>query len=208
MNKLYCITNKINGKKYIGFTSRPIEERIVEHFSPSSFKTGYAIHKAIKKYGKENFNYDVIYEGVDALEKEDYYIQKLNSEYNMTCGGNVPPSQLGKKWNHTEESKLRISLACKGKPKSDKHKQSMSECRKGKKPWNKGLIGVQESIWKGQRNGPMTSKWKITKHNQEYIIENLALWCDENNYNKNTVKYHYYKSFWPYKDIDKIEKVK
>jgi group I intron endonuclease len=206
MNKLYCITNKINGKKYIGFTSRPIGERMNEHFAPSSFKTGCAIHKAIKKYGKENFVYYVIYEGDDALAKEDYYIQSLGSEYNMTAGGNVPPSQIGNRWNHTEESKIKMSLSSKGRSKSDKHKQSMSESRKGRKPWNKGLVAVQSSIWKGQRDSPMTSEWKITTDNATILIENLALWCDQNGYNKNTVKYHYYKKTWPYKDIQHIEK--
>jgi len=207
MDKIYCITNKINGKKYIGFTSRPIEKRIAEHFSPSSHKSGYAIHKAIKKYGKDNFEYCVLYEGLDALEKEDSFIKKIDCKYNMTDGGSLPPSQLGRRWNHTQETKRKLSEISKGKPKSDKHRKSMSEARKGNKPWNKGLVGVQTSVWKGQRNSPMTSKWKITKNNITMIIENLILWCDSNGYNKNTVKYHYYKNSWPYKDIQKIEKV-
>jgi group I intron endonuclease len=207
MNKLYCITNKINDKKYIGFTSRPIEERIAEHFAPSSYKSGYAIHKAIKKYGKDNFEYCVLYEGPDALEKEDSFIKMIDCKYNMTDGGNLPPNQLGKTWKLTDKTKQKMSEAFKGKPKSEKHKKSMSECRKGKSPWNKGLTGVQECPWKGQRNSPMTSSWKITKNDTINIIRNLALWCDENGYNKNTVKTHLYKNSWPYKDIEKIEKV-
>jgi group I intron endonuclease len=206
MDKIYCITNRINGKKYIGYTTRPIEERINEHFAPSSHKSGYAIHKAIKKYGKENFDYCILYEGKNALEKEDHFIKLLNCEYNMTPGGNKPPNQLGNKWNLTEETKQKMRKP--KMPRTKKHSQNLSESLKGKIPWNKGKIGVQKSPWKGKRNSPMTRSWKITKNNKTIIIENLALWCDNNGYNKNTVKYHYYNNLWPYEEIQKIEKVK
>jgi group I intron endonuclease len=207
MDKIYCITNKINGKKYIGFTTRTLEERMGEHFSPSSYKSGYAIHKAIKKYGKENFDYCILYEGDDALEKENHFIDTLNGEYNMTTGGNLPPSQLGNTWFHTEESKLKMSLVSKGKSKSILHRQTMSETRKGRTPWNKGQVGKQESVWKGQRKSPSMKSWKITRENGESIVENLALWCEENKYTTSTVKYHFYKKTWPYKDIINIQKM-
>jgi group I intron endonuclease len=207
MDKIYCITNKINGKKYIGFTTRTLDERMCEHFSPSSHKSGYAIHRAIKKYGKENFEYSLLYEGDDALDKEDYFINYLTGEYNMTSGGNLPPSQLGNRWKHTEESKLKMSLSSKGKAKSDSHRQTMSETRKGRIPWNKGQVGKQESIWKGQRKSPSMKSWKITRESGDLIVENLILWCEENSYTTSTVKYHLYKNSWPYKDIINIEKM-
>lgn len=208
MDKIYCITNKLNGKRYIGYTSRSIEDRMSEHFASSAYKSGYAIHKAINKYGKENFEFFVLYEGDDSLEKEDEFINKFGGEYNMTKGGNLPPSQFGKHWKHTNESKKKMSLSSKGKTKSEQHRNSMSESRKGRKPWNKGLIGVQESVWKGQRNGPTTGSWKITKEDGEIVVKNLTLWCENNGYITNTVKYHLYKKSWPYKDIFNIEKVK
>ncbi len=97
---IYCLTNKINGKKYIGQTITTIEHRVSQHFSKRR-KRKYAISLAIKKYGKENFLVDEIakisnatkeklIEELNVLEKE--YIKKyktLTSQhgYNIDIGG-------------------------------------------------------------------------------------------------------------------------
>ena len=73
---IYKITNKINGKIYIG-QSININKRINEHFWQSfnqkdvSFNS--ILHQAIRKYGKENFSWEVLQEcdvkEIDSLEK-------------------------------------------------------------------------------------------------------------------------------------------
>ena len=74
---VYKIENLINGKIYIG-QSIHIERRWKEHCIPSSKSL---IGKAIKKYGKENFSFQVLnecaQENLDELE--EYYISKYNS---------------------------------------------------------------------------------------------------------------------------------
>lgn len=86
---IYKITNKINGKIYIG-QSVHIERRWQEHCQESSTSI---IAKAIKKYGKENFSFEVLeqyqVEDYDKLdEREMYYIHQYNSlvpnGYNVT----------------------------------------------------------------------------------------------------------------------------
>ena len=74
---IYKITNLINGKHYIG-QSIHIERRWVEHCIPSSRSL---IGKAIRKYGKEQFSFQVLEEcSQDQLnEKEEYYIKQFNS---------------------------------------------------------------------------------------------------------------------------------
>ena len=47
---IYKHTNKINGKSYIGQTSRSINERLNEHLKSDS-----VFGKALRKYGIENF---------------------------------------------------------------------------------------------------------------------------------------------------------
>jgi group I intron endonuclease len=210
MASIYRITNKINNKSYIGYTKRKnIYERIQEHFSPSVYENNNKpLYNAIKKYGKNNFVVDVLFEGLDeeeVLQKEIVFIEKFG-DYNLHPGGNIPPNQKGKTWNLSEETKQRMRKP--KSPRTEEHRKKLSEALKGKTSWNKGKIGVQESIWKGQRKSPMTSKWKITKEHSEFIIENLVLWCEENGYNTNTVKTRYYGNKLPYKDILKIEKVK
>ena len=48
---VYCITNKINGKKYIGSDSKDNSEY---------YGSGVYIKKSIKKYGKENFIKEIL----------------------------------------------------------------------------------------------------------------------------------------------------
>lgn len=86
---IYKITNKVNGKSYIG-QSIDINRRWNEH------KTGSytsAIHLAIIKYGIENFIWEILEEcSIKELDiKEKYYIQQYNTlapnGYNLTDGG-------------------------------------------------------------------------------------------------------------------------
>ena len=73
---IYKIENLINHKIYIG-QSFHIERRWREHCFPS---TKSIISDAIKKYGKENFSFQIIEEcSIDDLdEKEIFYIKKFN----------------------------------------------------------------------------------------------------------------------------------
>ena len=87
---IYKITNKINGKSYIG-QSNNIQRRFKEHI----YKNELAIEKAIHKYGFENFTFEILeecqIEDLDRLEK--YYIKKYNTykDYGYNCneGGGV-----------------------------------------------------------------------------------------------------------------------
>ena len=93
---IYKITNKINGKIYIG-QSININKRINEHFWKSfnqkdvSFNS--ILHQAIRKYGKENFSWEVLQEcdvkEIDSLEKK--YIEQYDcispKGYNILPGG-------------------------------------------------------------------------------------------------------------------------
>lgn len=74
---IYKITNKINGKCYIG-QSIHIERRWREHCTKSS---NSFISQAIKDFGKENFSFEVIEEckAEELNEKEEYYINFYNS---------------------------------------------------------------------------------------------------------------------------------
>ena len=94
---VYKITNKINNKCYIG-TSKNIEKRFQEH------KTHYnsiqnckkTLYKAFKKYGINNFSFEVIEETTleDMFNREIYWIKFYNSfelGYNQTEGGDSAP---------------------------------------------------------------------------------------------------------------------
>jgi len=86
---IYLITNLINGKQYVG-QSIGIAHRWIEH---KNSKENYPISKAIRKYGKDNFKFEIIENCLpkDLDEKEMYYIKKYNTivpnGYNITYGG-------------------------------------------------------------------------------------------------------------------------
>ena len=93
---IYKITNSTNQKMYIG-QSINIQKRINEHFwkanLPKDRSFNSILHQAIRKYGAENFYYEVLefcsLENLD--DRERYYIAKYNSitpnGYNVLIGG-------------------------------------------------------------------------------------------------------------------------
>lgn len=91
---IYKITNKVNGRLYIGQTIQSVKERFYQHCANkcSRESSNMAIHRAIKKYGKSNFTLEVI-EETDSLrlnDSEKYWIKYYNSfndGYNSTAGG-------------------------------------------------------------------------------------------------------------------------
>lgn len=89
---IYVITNKINGKQYVGQTARDVETRFLEHCSE---KKGYSkLHNAIQKYGWQNFYVETLEEIPlsDLNEREVYWINKLQTRdkgYNIAIGGMV-----------------------------------------------------------------------------------------------------------------------
>ena len=210
MPYVYKITNNINGNSYVGYTKRAdVNQRIDEHFFKSVYESiDRPLYKAIRKYGKNNFTYDILFESPDehiTLKKEIEYI-KIYGDYNLHEGGNVPPNQTGKTWSLTEETKNKMRKP--KAPRTKEHAEKLSNALKGKSPWNKGKKGSQVSWCKGKRTSSRTMKWKITRDSGEIIIDNLVYWCEQNGYITSTVKNHYYQNRFPYKDILIIEKVK
>lgn len=87
---IYKITNKINQKCYIG-QSVNIKHRWSQHKQNSKIRPE-KLYLAIRKYGIENFSFEVIEEckQEELDEKEKYYIILYNSYengYNMNLGG-------------------------------------------------------------------------------------------------------------------------
>lgn len=98
---IYRYTNKINGKSYVGLTKNEIMRKTNHKSAKRGCKAFYA---AIKKYGFENFEYNVLEENIINLaaaeEKEKYHIRVQRAHYsqwgyNLTHGGNVGHSKRG-----------------------------------------------------------------------------------------------------------------
>lgn len=89
---IYKITNQINGKVYIG-QAQDVMKRWEEHKKMSKYNNSKILYKAFKKYGIENFSFEVLEEcEFDKLsELETKYIEMYDcygsKGYNMTMGG-------------------------------------------------------------------------------------------------------------------------
>ena len=79
---IYKITNKVNGKVYIGLTTVSVEKRWKNHISASK-KCKRHLYLAMRKYGVDNFKVEVIDE-TDNLERLGELERKYISEYNST----------------------------------------------------------------------------------------------------------------------------
>ena len=128
---IYLLTNKINFKKYVGFTSSSLRKRITSHIYRG--KTGYnlLIGNSLIKHGEENFDLTILF--MDKNKKyvknimEPYFIKfyksyyKYGLGYNMTHGGE---GTFG--YKRTEEEKKQLSERSKGKKMSEETKKKLS----------------------------------------------------------------------------------
>jgi len=147
---IYKVTNKVNGKSYIGQTTCGLDNRKRCHISDASTdRYNSVFHRAIRKYGIDNFIWEVL-EVCDTLEElsemELHYIIQYNSlreGYNMCYNVSCQAGKLNPNYGNTmsDDSKNRISQFNKNRYKDKKnhpwygrhHKESFKE--KMKKSW-------------------------------------------------------------------------
>lgn len=92
---IYCIKNEVNGKVYIGYTSKSINERFISHIKKAKNKINRRLYDSMNHYGYDNFKIselDVCDDKNTAHELESWYIFLFKSKnpnygYNMTNGG-------------------------------------------------------------------------------------------------------------------------
>lgn len=91
---IYKITNKINGKSYIGQTN-DFSRRIREHCS----RNYMLIDRKIQQYGKENFDFSIILqdvseEDIDALEIRELHAQNVSNQTIYELFPQVTPTSI------------------------------------------------------------------------------------------------------------------
>ena len=109
----YLIRNKVNGKCYVGLTTRSIEERWKEHCW-DAIKPIQVLHKAINKYGADAFDVSTLASAIGGLdnlkELEKQLVAQHNTlvpnGYNLTLGGD---GVFGLKFSEQSIQKCKLS---------------------------------------------------------------------------------------------------
>lgn len=99
---IYKITNKTNGKFYIGITAKTLETRWRGHCRKANIGSTSNFHQAIIKYGFDNWNRDILEEFYSSDKKYAYAVEQRYIDeyqayylgYNMDVFG----------WNITDKS--------------------------------------------------------------------------------------------------------
>lgn len=198
-NCVYIHRTPVN-KAYIGITCKNPEYRWA---NGKGYANNSHFNKAIKKYGWDNIEHIIF---ADNLSKEEACkIEKLlistfetNNPlygYNIINGGEF--------FNHSEESKIKMSLLKKGKydgvnnPNYGKHfteesKLKISLANKGRKLTeeqrlniSKGHIGIPSKC-KGKVRTTVTKNSRLITINDE--TKPLSVWCDIYKVNYHTVQ--------------------
>ena len=149
---VYCITNIINGKRYIGGTKN-FRRRFTEHLSDLNrgIHSSQHLQNSWNKHGKEFFVFSIVehIEDVSIIDKiEQRWLDSCRPEYNTQIF--IGSNRGLKRKPLSDEHKKKLSAAKKGKPLADWHRElfiainknrtpehckNISKAKIGKAPW-------------------------------------------------------------------------
>ena len=190
---VYWIRDKshtdITREGYVG-VSKEFEKRIKTHLKRIETKE-HGNYKLIENFSNKIIIDAVVISNEDTCYDLEFKLRPSNNiGWNINAGGVKPPSQqgvnriasYGKTWapmqgkKHSEDTKLKMRAASKGKPKSEEHiakmklrthsadsKLKMSIARKGKPSNSKSLVGMK--WW----NNGITSTMSHTSPSIDFI---------------------------------------
>lgn len=184
---VYGLISPLDNKlKYIGKGSG---NRMFIHIKSLNWKkpldnnfTKLAGLKEILESGYEDIAYRLFFETdneSEAYNKEIDYIEQYSTHiskggWNITLGGENPPSHKGKK--RSNEFKQKISKANKGKKRSEEFKKAISKRQKGKSVWNKGKTDCysKETLQKMSNAGKGRKGYWTGKHLSEETKQKIS----------------------------------
>lgn len=202
--KVYLIENQINGKKYIGYTSKELKKRFYQHS-----RSNKPIGKAIRRYGSQAFTSKIIDESntiEDVIELEKKWIAYYDSNhkgYNCTKGGDKSPVIRKNNAYKTKEFSDKMKKNAINQHSTPKTKQTHLEgirnywnslteqelairkqkaIENGKKNtvgWNKGMKFPGRGL-SGEKN-PMAKQYRVwCPDGSEKIVNCLSDFCKKN----------------------------
>jgi group I intron endonuclease len=152
---VYTATRRETGDQYVGITSQDLRQRWAAHCCQAKgVKTGRHFHNALRKYGENAFDVQVVAQlptMQEAQIAERILIACVQPRYNCTAGGEgtvgwkAPESfrracaerMRGTKWSlghiHSPETRAKMRASARGKRKSEAHRAKIGQAHVGKK---------------------------------------------------------------------------
>lgn len=166
---VYMHKNKINGKMYIGITSRSPEIRWGNNGLQYTKTKNPYFYNAIKKYGWDNFEHIILFENMteqEAKSKEREFILEYHTciyddikmGYNMTFGGEGTLGRVA-----SEETKRKMSESKKGEKNSFYGRHFSEESKKKLSDALKGKMAGEKNPFYGRKHSDET-KQKISEY--------------------------------------------
>lgn len=161
---IYKITNKINGKWYIGKHNGT---------DPNYVGSGKLLKSAVEKYGRENFDLIILEEVIDDINsREKHWIRETNAvndpmSYNLASGGEG--GDLSKFHDYTNQGHIG---------KQDKFAGRQ-------KWWNSLTIAEKQQIFINQAL-KRSKGWYVSRVDDptETYVQNISKWCEEHGVDK------------------------
>ena len=186
MNEVYLITNRVNGKRYVGITCRGYQERFKEHIHEALNGSTTILHNAIRKYGVDNFDLILLESDVpDELigKREQHYIALYNTFYSSGIGYNMTEGGGGMSgYKHTEDAKNKISESLQGHQFPQSRNKKIQEAMTGReyKPeWRAALSQArlgrftkEENPFYGKHHSEKT-KQRVSDANTKHAVLQL-----------------------------------
>jgi group I intron endonuclease len=191
MRYIYKITNKVNGKIYIGQTN-DIEKRWKDHLSAVRNNFGFFIHNSIRKRGIDNFVFEVIEEceDIETNDREKFWISHYDSfhnGYNLTSGGDCDFNRCEEtilkmsrsKMGHivTNETREKIGRANSGRVFSEESREKMSKSQMGHEVSHETREKIREKhLGKvvSEETRKKISESKLGKKQSEEVVKNRS----------------------------------
>jgi group I intron endonuclease len=176
---IYHIENILNGKIYVGQTTKSFEDK-KKHYLKVSKKGGNTrrpIVRAFRKYGFDNFKFSILKicsDKKDLCDSEKFYISKLNSThpngYNVTPGGEFGDTISNNP--NREDIIKRIHINSKGRKQSEETIRKRILSRKGYRHSEETKIKLSKAhIGKGHPQSIETRK-KISSSLKGHQVSN------------------------------------
>lgn len=231
---IYKVTNLMNNKCYIGYTTKSLDERRRQHYKRMKYGRNFYFHNALKKYKPTNFKWEILgfcYSLKELKDSEIECISFFNSNnriygYNLTKGGDgakgtkrslktkekLRKINLGKKYSKETNKKKGKSKYGKDNPMYGRRGElSPSFGRKKSKKEKEKISKILKNgkLCSGEKNGNAKT-YKITFINNTFIvIRSLRTWCEDKDISESTLrKILRSNGTFSYKNILKVEKIK